>query len=117
MTYRTKNGITVAIVDSAVRIEKVQVILDLIVTAWYESEAAGLIIEKASLPESFFDLRTGFAGDVLQKFSNYRMKLAILGDFSSFTSKSLHNFIYESNKGNLVFFKSDINSAIDALVQ
>ena len=34
------------------------------------------------------------------------MKLAIIGDFSGYTSKPLRDFIYESNNGNQVFFVS-----------
>lgn len=115
MTYITKTGVTVAALDSADLIENVQSILDLLAAAQYASDASGIIIQKASLPERFFDLSTGFAGEVLQKFSNYRMKLAIVGDFTGYTSKSLKDFIYECNKGNLIFFKADLESAVTAL--
>lgn len=32
--------------------------------------------------------------EVLQKFINYQTKIAIIGDFSGYTSKSLKDFIY-----------------------
>ena len=48
----------------------------------------------------------GIAGEILQKFSNYRVRLAIVGDFTKFTSNSLHEFIYESNKGRFIHFVS-----------
>ena len=38
------------------------------------------------------------AGEILQKFSNYRVRLAIVGDFTPYSSKSIKDFIYESNK-------------------
>ena len=44
------------------------------------------------------------AGEVLQKFVNYKMRLAIVGDFSHYTSKPLRDFICESNKGSQVGF-------------
>lgn len=75
-----------------------------------------MVLYKESLNESFFDLKTGLAGEILQKFSNYRFKLAIVGDFSHYTSKSLRDFIYECNKGNMVYFKDDLDSALSALV-
>ncbi|MCK7528774.1 MAG: DUF4180 domain-containing protein [Ignavibacteriales bacterium] len=31
----------------------------------------------------FFDLKTGIAGEILQKFSTYNVRLAILGDFQN----------------------------------
>lgn len=56
------------------------------------------------------------AGDILQKFVNYDMKIAILGDFSSYKSKSLRDFIYESNNGNNVFFLDNKKQAIERFV-
>lgn len=47
------------------------------------------------------------AGDILQKFVNYGIKLAIFGDFSKYTSKPLKDFIYECNQGQDVFFVKD----------
>lgn len=41
-------------------------------------ESGGLIIDETRLSPAFFDLRTGFAGEVLQKFTNYRVRLAIV---------------------------------------
>jgi len=38
----------------------------------------GLILTQSELAPAFFDLRTGFAGEVLQKFVNYHAKLAII---------------------------------------
>lgn len=73
----------------------------------------GLIILKESLSDAFFDLKSGFAGDILQKFSNYQVKLIIVGDFSEYTSKSLHAFIRECNRGNQVFFLGSVDEAIE----
>lgn len=74
-----------------------------------------MIIKSELLPENFFSLKSGIAGEILQKFSNYKMKLAITGDFSNITSKALADFIFESNKGNQVFFKSTMEEAMDSL--
>ena len=45
------------------------------------------------------------------------MHFAIVGDFSHYTSKSLRNFIYESNKGRLIFYTGNLASAVAALVK
>lgn len=111
----TQNGVTVAILNKATQITSVQDVLDAIVSAYYAEHSEAMILFKESLPELFFDLKSGFAGEVLQKFSNYAVKLAIVGNFSVYTSKSLKDFIYECNKGTLVFFKDDLKSAIAAL--
>lgn len=40
--------------------------------------ATGLILTEADLAPAFFDLRSGLAGEFLQKFTNYRMRVAIV---------------------------------------
>ena len=54
-----------------------------------------LIIREKNLHKDFFRLHTGLAGEILQKVSNYNFKLAIIGDFSKYYSKSLQDFIRE----------------------
>lgn len=76
----------------------------------------GIIIHAKSITSDFFDLKNRLAGDILQKFSQYRMPLVIVGDFSKFTSKSLKDFVYESNKGRQVNFLSSPEEALDKLV-
>ncbi|RUA16240.1 MAG: DUF4180 domain-containing protein, partial [Flavobacteriia bacterium] len=52
---------------------------------------------------------------ILQKFAQYGMPLAIVGDFSKFESKSLNDFIFESNKGKHINFAISKSEAIKAL--
>jgi len=47
----------------------------------------------------------------LQKFSTYNGRLAIIGDFSKYDSKSLKDFIFESNKGRRVNFVGTTDEA------
>jgi len=73
--------------------------------------AKRLIIEQKNITPDFFELRTRVAGDVLQKFVNYYFKVAIVGDFDNIESKVLKAFVFESNRGNEIFFVDDVNSA------
>jgi hypothetical protein len=41
-------------------------------------QQGGLVLEEAELGPEFFDLRTGLAGELFQKFVNYRAPLAIV---------------------------------------
>jgi hypothetical protein len=41
-------------------------------------DRGGLLLDESNLSPDFFDLRTGFAGEVLQKFTNYRVRLALV---------------------------------------
>lgn len=77
------------------------------------SDTAALKAE--DLGEQFFELRTGVAGDMLQKVSNYKMRLIILGDFTEVESQSLRAFISESNQRGQVIFTDTLDSAIAKL--
>ncbi|TKI56785.1 DUF4180 domain-containing protein [Brevibacillus antibioticus] len=111
-------GKNIAIVSgSEVLIEDVQSALDLIATVHYQADSERIVLNKSLLNESFFDLKTRLAGEILQKFINYRVKVAIVGDFSVYTSKSLKDFIYESNNGNDIFFLPTEEQAIEKLSQ
>jgi hypothetical protein len=82
-------------------------IMDLIGEAMANS--AGLVVIPAGkFSPSFFELRTRFAGDLLQKFVNYRLRLAIVGDLSRTVSESetLQAFISEANRGAQIWFLS-----------
>ena len=89
--------------------------LDLMATVRYETLCNKIAIDKSAVAENFFILSTGVAGEILQKCVNYRLKLAIIGNFSAYTSKPLKDFIYESNKGRDFFFVSTEEEAIQRL--
>ena len=109
-------GLIIAQVESSeTLITDVQSALDLMATVRYETSADCMILPKAAMTEQFFVLSSRLAGDVLQKFVNYQFKVAIVGDFSGYTSKPLRDFIYESNQGKHVFFVSTLEEAIEKL--
>jgi hypothetical protein len=58
------------------------------------------------VPEEFFQLRSGIAGAIAQKFVNYRLRLAVVGDVSRHTAESqaLRDFVHETNQGGPVWF-------------
>jgi hypothetical protein len=80
-----------------------------------DSSADGIIVHQENIDEQFFDLRSGLAGEMLQKVVNYRLRLAIVGDFSIYESNSLRAFISESNRSNSIAFVTTIEDAIDRL--
>jgi len=111
-----KENSKVAVIESSdILINEPQDALDLMATITHLHDCNKIVISESSITKSFFDLKTGIAGEILQKFSNYQTKLAIVGDFSNYNSKSLKDFIFESNKGSQVFFLSDEEEAIDRL--
>ena len=68
-----------------------------------------IVIPTSRLSADFLRLSTGLAGEVLQKFVNYRLTPVILGDISSAVAASnpLRDFVRESNRGRSVWFVPD----------
>ncbi|MFC5409073.1 DUF4180 domain-containing protein [Larkinella bovis] len=95
-------------------IQQVQDALDLLANCAYQG-AEKIIVQEKHLTPGFFDLKTGLAGDILQKFSTYRIQLAVVGDFSKFTSQSLRDFMYESNQVGRINFVASVDEAIAKL--
>lgn len=99
------------LITKEVVVKTVQDGTDLIGNAYYQGFEK-IIVRKEQITDEFFDLKTKLAGEILQKFSNYRVRLAIVGDFSGIESKSLRDFIRESNKGKLVNFLETREEAV-----
>ncbi len=113
--HTTDNNIIIAeITDSNFQIATTDDALDLFANLT-EPSCSRIIIRESNLTGDFFDLKTKVAGEILQKFSNYKVKLAIIGDFSKYKSKSLQDFIRESNRGRTIFFADDFGSALSKL--
>jgi len=100
--------------DPDIIISTIQDAVDLLGESYF-SGCSSIIIREENLHPDFFRLHTNLAGDILQKFSNYQMKLAVVGDFSKYKSKSLQEFIGESNRGNRIFFVGDLEEAVSML--
>ena len=111
-----RNGRRVAVVDRWARITNPLDLLDAMATAGYLG-CSSMATYAESLGATFFDLKTKIAGEMLQKFSNYRMRLAIIGDFSNVSSRSLNDFIWESNNGDTVCFVDSLERALDRLTE
>lgn len=88
--------------------------LDLLGNLYYQGFDK-IIIHEQNITPAFFDLKNGIAGEILQKFSNYRVSLAIIGDFSPYQNKSIKDFIYESNKGKHINFLGSTAEALTKL--
>ncbi|HET8986465.1 MAG TPA: DUF4180 domain-containing protein [Trueperaceae bacterium] len=65
--------------------------------------ASHVLVTADQLDPSFFDLRSGLAGELLQKLATYRLTFAVVGDFSH-TSDSFKALVSESNRGRHVAF-------------
>lgn len=114
-SIKEKENVKIALLESKnTLIFDVQDALDLMANAQY-SGADSVVIYSSNLNPDFFDLKTKLAGEILQKFSNYKMRLAIVGDFNNVESKSLRDFIFESNKIGRILFVESVDEALQRL--
>ena len=110
-------GIKIAeIVSDSIVINNSQDAVDIMGNCSYQG-AFRIIIRETNVSSDFFDLKTGVAGEILQKFSTYNVQLAIVGDFSKYSGKSLRDFIYESNKYNRINFVNSVDEAKARLIK
>jgi len=107
MTTIEVNGTRVFVTATAVNDEADAVEL---VSAALGERAEWVAVNVAQISAEFFRLASGLAGVVVQKLVNYRVGLAVIGDISAYVaaSKSLHDYVWESNQGRHVWFVKDI---------
>ena len=110
-THHQEEKQVAEIVSDEIIIRSAEEALDLMGNLYYQGFDK-IILYRVNLSPEFFDLENGMAGEILQKFSNYRMQLAVVGDFSGYTRKSVRDFIYESNQGRQVNFVSTVAEAL-----
>ena len=117
-THQANNIQIAELISDVMLINNEEDSLDLLGNLYYQGFDK-MILHQKNITPNFFDLKNKMAGEILQKFSNYRMSLLIIGDFSELIqqSKSLNDFIYESNKGKQVNFVDSIEEAIEKLAK
>ncbi|MEO3885363.1 DUF4180 domain-containing protein [Nonomuraea sp. B5E05] len=84
--------------------------LDLIGEAWGR-QATWVAVPMERLHDDFFVLRSGVAGEFAQKFVNYRIGLAVVGDVSRHAppGSALAAWVTESNRGEHIWFVRDLD--------
>ncbi|MFI9362235.1 DUF4180 domain-containing protein [Kitasatospora sp. NPDC053057] len=110
-TVQELSGVKVLVCDPAgPAITTVQDALDLIGATYDGAEMVAVPADR--LDDTFFVLSTGFAGEVMQKFVNYHVRLAILGDISRHleASSALRSLVLESNQGSHIWFLADTDA-------
>ncbi|PKW15371.1 DUF4180 domain-containing protein [Saccharopolyspora spinosa] len=107
-------GVQVLVCDPAgPPVTTTQDALDLIGASYAGAEVVA--VPASRLDKRFFTLGTRFAGEVMQKFVTYRVRLVVVGDISRHlaASSALRALVHESNKADHVWFVPDLD-ALDA---
>ena len=79
---------------------------------------AGLVVIPVDrLGPGFLTLSTRVAGEAIQKFVNYGLRVAFVGDIGGAVAASdaLRDFVRESNRGRQVWFVADIAEVVARL--
>lgn len=78
-----------------------------------------VLVPVERLADGSFQLKTGLAGQIVQKFVTYRLQLVVLGDISQYVARShsFKDFAYESNRGTQVWFLADLQELDERLKQ
>ena len=78
-----------------------------------------ILLPVERLDDTFFQLKAGLAGQIIQKFVQYRRHLVILGDISKYIaqSRAFKAFVYEANRGNQFWFMTNLQELDERLKQ
>ncbi|MBE1489832.1 DUF4180 domain-containing protein [Plantactinospora soyae] len=104
-----RSGVPVLVCgDEGAPIASTRDALDVIGAAFSRADVVAVPVGR--LDERFFALRTGLAGEIMQKFVNYRVRLVVVGDISGHVAAStaLRDLVFESNRGSQVWFVADL---------
>ena len=69
-----------------------------------ESGCGRIVLRREQLHPDFYELRTGLAGEVMQKLVTYGCRLAVVGDFGEVHSRSFRALMHESNRSGRIVF-------------
>ncbi len=111
------HGVPVLVCDTdGASITTVQDALDHLIGAAFAC-AEVVAVPSTRLDGRFFDLSTGFAGDILQKFANYRLRLVVIGDIDRHlaASSALPDLVREANRGQDIWFLPDLDALSERL--
>ncbi len=78
--------------------------------------AGGLILTEDDLAPEFFDLRSGLAGELFQKFTNYKLRVAIVLPDPTAYGERFAELAYEHTSHSLIRFVRSKDEANDWLL-
>ena len=69
-----------------------------------------VLLPVSRLDPRFFTLSTKIAGEIVQKFVNYQLPLAIIGDITHHleSNPTLRDYVRETNRGRHIWFVPDL---------
>ncbi len=89
-----------------------------VLTAAFEAGASTVAVDAARLDPAFFHLRSGVAGEMVQRFANYRLRLVVVGELpaAALGSRAFSGFVAEGNRGDGPWFVTALEELAGRLV-
>lgn len=127
VAYKKKNGCSlnadilgthqdIAHVQSKlVMIDDLATALELKNTVMQETGCHKIIAYQSNYSDDFFKLSTKLAEEIIDKYASYNVQMAVVGDFTTYTSKALQSFMHTCNEGNTFYFVSSVDEAVAKL--
>lgn len=91
-------------------------LMDLIPVCW-ELETNRILLDSEVISEEFFRLRTGFAGEIIQKFINYKIKAAVILSEEQKIQGKFEDLMLEMNRGKVFRIFMEEESAVTWLTE
>jgi len=73
--------------------------------------ADAVILTEGDLAPEFFDLRSGLAGEVMQKFVNYRLRVALVVPDADVYGERFSELVYEHRAHTMIRFVRTMDEA------
>jgi hypothetical protein len=90
--------------DSGISIRSFRDIPDAIAACLGAEGIEGIILTEDDLAREFFDLRSGLAGELFQKFVNYRLRVAIVLPDPEAYGERISELAFEHKSHNMIRF-------------
>ena len=116
MRSTSVGGVQAVVVDGVGPAVGVRGLGDLL-TAAFEAGARTIAIATERLDPAFFELRSGVAGEIVQRFANYHLRLAVVGELpvEAAASRSFSGFVLEGNRGDGPWFVATLDALAERL--
>lgn len=111
-------GVAVLVVDGDGPVVGVQTVANLLQGAM-EAGARTVAIAVGRLDPEFFELRSGIAGEMVQRFANYRCRLVVVGELpgEARDSRSFSGLVREGNRGDGPWFVMTLDGLAERLAR
>ena len=94
--------------EANIKIQSIQAVQDVLGAVY---GADGLLLTENELSLEFFDLRTGIAGELFQKFTNYQIRAGIVLENPNSYGERFSELVFEHQNHKLIRFFDSIEAA------